>query len=204
MDARLIAFNAPKGGGKDTLCRVMKEELPFEVRRFAFADELKTEVAEKYGLDLEFMLYGTSEEKDTKVSTLMWGDMDEKFKHNWDALMTYREVLQYYGTEICRELDKDIWVNKLRPKVEEYLAANPYNVAVITDLRYDNESDMVHQLGGTVIRIDSEVLTEASDHASEQLVDDYDYVIKGRGKAREAASINQLSKVLWSCLGCTL
>jgi hypothetical protein len=63
--------------------------------------------------------------------------------------LTPRWVLQYWGTEVCRNgFHNDIWVssieNKLRLTAEDI---------VITDCRFINEVNAIKQAGGTTIRV---------------------------------------------------
>ena len=50
---------------------------------------------------------------------------------------TYRELLQYIGTDVFRKLDGDIWVNILFNRL------NPDNNYIITDVRFYNEAKAI-------------------------------------------------------------
>src|SRR5262245_37387151 len=53
-------------------------------------------------------------------------------------------LLQLVGTELFRGLNPNTWVDVLQHTIEEQ---NP-DVAIITDMRFPNELDMVRGMGG--------------------------------------------------------
>jgi dephospho-CoA kinase len=61
-----------------------------------------------------------------------------------------REFLQLTGTEAGRDLiGENVWTNIIRDKI---LASSAPGV-VVTGIRYPNELDMIHELGGTTIYV---------------------------------------------------
>lgn len=76
--------------------------------------------------------------------------------------MTYRQVLQIFGTEACRALYDDIWINS----VIDVIRNNPNGDYVITDVRFDNEAAILEHIGSTIVRI-NRVGAEGDGHASE-------------------------------------
>ena len=72
---------------------------------------------------------------------------------NWDGVKDEkgRRLLQVIGTECGRAYDYDIWVKKMREQIAIY--APLYNVIAIDDCRFNNESELVRELGGIVIEI---------------------------------------------------
>jgi hypothetical protein len=83
-------------------------------------------------------------------------------------------LLQRVGVEL-REKDEHVWV---RPVYEKILMARPL-VAVITDVRFPNELDFVHSLGGVCWKVerrrsDGSLFIDPSrpaDHVSETSLD---------------------------------
>lgn len=101
----------------------------------------------------------------------------------WTRSETIRQSLQYLGTDIRRVQDYYYWVNK----VEDYFPEN-VDYVFITDVRFPNEADKIHDFAGTLIRVevpDEVILSrtstrdglkyskEALSHKSEQALNDY-------------------------------
>jgi len=93
-----------------------------------------------------------------------------------------RELLQQEGTERGRNVfGEDIWCNTAAAWID--LLAREWHVPgiVIPDVRFPNEVEMVHRLGGKVVRIrapqrveTSRLSAEARGHFSETALDNYD------------------------------
>jgi hypothetical protein len=82
--------------------------------------------------------------------------------------MTYRQVLQLFGTEVCRHFNDTIWLDF----IEDTLLDNPDIKHVITDVRFDNEAYMVQNVGGRMICVERDGC-DRGDHPSEQGVSDW-------------------------------
>jgi len=65
-----------------------------------------------------------------------------------------RKLLQWLGTEWGRSVDQNLWVNIWKAKLEEIWALHPDAIIVCDDCRFDNEAEVVHALGGVVIKLD--------------------------------------------------
>lgn len=100
--------------------------------RLAFADALKEE--------LDDLLM-----RNTGISAFT--DEDSKKE-------IIRPLLVTYGTHVRRKLDKDCWIKKLDMAVRYSLEHNQW--VFITDVRYDNEINWVHDLGGKSVHITRE------------------------------------------------
>ena len=75
-----------------------------------------------------------------------------------------REKLQNLG-EVLRKYDPDFWVKTALEKIE----ALPEGASVVvTDVRYQNEFDLVKQLGGELVGIKRPGHGAVNDHVSEQ------------------------------------
>lgn len=118
--------------GKDTFCKYARlhlDSLNIQSQRLAFADELKKDVdaflIEKLGISAFTEI---TEEKEI-----------------------IRPMLTTWGTEIMRKKDDLHWVKK----VEEIIVDNKKNniVSIVTDIRFPNEIDYIHKIGGKVIHL---------------------------------------------------
>lgn len=84
----------------------------------------------------------------------------------------YRYLLQWAGTDFFRKRDPDIWVKIVQREIE----ASPDVPFVLTDVRFPNEADMVHAVGGLVVRIDRAMDRDsaADTHSSESAMSLYE------------------------------
>lgn len=86
-------------------------------------------------------------------------------------------LLQYLGTEVYREKDPEVW---LRVVYYTLLDKRPA-VALLTDVRFPNEAQLVKDLGGTLIKVERYAadgtphrdLYRSQTHPSEVALDDY-------------------------------
>jgi hypothetical protein len=81
---------------------------------------------------------------------------------------TPRYALQTLGTEWGRKLiGNDIWVAAAHRAIQEKLRRHGMLV-VLDDVRFDNEANVIHDLGGMVVRIKRPGYEYSTVHASER------------------------------------
>ena len=82
--------------------------------------------------------------------------------------VSVREALQSLGTDWARKnLGEDVWVRNMVGRIRRHAAECPHlRGIVIDDVRFDNEAEMVHQLGGLMVEIRRPGI-QRMDHASE-------------------------------------
>jgi hypothetical protein len=138
----IIGFVGFIGSGKDTAADYLVNFHGF--RRDSFASTLKDAVANVFGWD-RTMLEGR-----TKASREWRDQVDTWWSHRLGIPdLTPRWVLQQWGTEVCRKsFHDDIWIASLENK----LRSTPDDI-VITDVRFPNEINAIHNAGGKVFRI---------------------------------------------------
>lgn len=133
------------------------------VKLYSFADILKEAVANMFGLDID-ILYGTNEDKN-KLTHIKWRDFEKLFplkKPSQSEYMTYREVLQYFGTNVCRTIDHDCWVNACLNRIQQ----DETELAIIDDGRFPNELFAIKTIkNAKVIYLDRK--TDDDNHSSE-------------------------------------
>lgn len=83
---------------------------------------------------------------------------------------TPRHAMQTLGTEWGRSLiGEDLWINVWKNKAEYLLKHNVPSSVIVDDIRFQNEIDLIHSMGGIVIRIHRPLVENSEDaHASEQ------------------------------------
>lgn len=84
-----------------------------------------------------------------------------------------RELLQRMGTEVGRELiHPEVWVQIAKRKAEKILADG--GRVVFTDVRFENEAAVIHQMGGQIVRVHRNGVSSVNNHKSDQpLPDEY-------------------------------
>ena len=164
----LIGFSGKKGSGKSYFANYLVNNKLFI--KLSFASPLK---------EITKILFNLSDE-DVK-------DPIKKELINPKFNASPRELMQWLGTDIMREefnkkfnYSGSIWIDSVKDKVKTLLDNN--KDVVIDDVRFQNEVDMIHSLGGIVINLhndlDDTLNNSTSTHSSEnqKLTFNYEFV----------------------------
>lgn len=164
----LIGFSGKKGSGKSFFADYLVNNKLFI--KLSFASPLK---------EITKILFNLSDE-DVK-------DPIKKELINPKFNASPRELMQWLGTDIMREefnkkfnYSGSIWIDSVKDKVKTLLDNN--KDVVIDDVRFQNEVDMIHSLGGIVINLrndlDNTLNNSTSTHSSEnqKLTFNYEFV----------------------------
>ncbi len=164
----LIGFSGKKGSGKSYFADYLVNNKLFI--KLSFASPLK---------EITKILFNLSDE-DVK-------DPIKKELINPKFNASPRELMQWLGTDIMREefnkkfnYSGSIWIDSVKDKVKTLLDNN--KDVVIDDIRFQNEVDMIHSLGGIVINLrndlDNTLNNSTSTHSSEnqKLTFNYEFV----------------------------
>ena len=154
MPNKIIAIAGFIGSGKDTAAEYLINNHNFT--KLSFAGSLKDAVSAVFGWDRVLLEGETLESRQWREQIDPWWaerlDMPN---------LTPRWVLQYWGTEVCRQgFHPDIWVASLENKILKCEG----NI-VITDARFANELNVVKKLNGKLIRIERGELPSWYDDA---------------------------------------
>jgi hypothetical protein len=137
----IIGITGLIGSGKDTIADYLCTFHGF--KRVSFAASLKDAVAAVFGWNREYL------EGSTKTSRAWREQRDEWWSDRLGMNITPRWVLQYWGTEVCRNnFHTDIWV----ASVENKLRQTNENI-VITDCRFANEVYALKNVGAVTMRV---------------------------------------------------
>lgn len=166
----IIAFMGRAKSGKDTACAVLKEE--FDAVKLAFADPLKAVCHDIFGKAFGVpskAFYGSQDDKNRSLESYGLGD--------WSG----RKILQYIGTEGYRHIDSEVWPRYAAARVKEYKSLFEQHpdkgqlVIVFSDARFQSEVDVVHELGGVIVRLTRDPAQNGNEgiagHASEMEMD---------------------------------
>jgi rhodanese-related sulfurtransferase len=138
----IVGFVGFISAGKDTAADFLVNSHGF--RRDSFANTLKDAVANVFGWDRTLLEGRTAEAREWREQVDEWWAQ----RLNMPKL-TPRWVLQYWGTEVCRKgFHDDIWI----ASVENKMRKTGDNI-VISDVRFPNEIQSIHNAGGIVVRI---------------------------------------------------
>ncbi len=70
-----------------------------------------------------------------------------------DTFIKDRKLLQWIGSDWAREtISKTVWVDLWKAKVREY-ERNGAPIIVCDDVRFDNEAEAIHSVGGLVVKL---------------------------------------------------
>lgn len=129
------------GSGKDTIADYLVNI--HEFRRDSFASTLKDAVAAVFGWDRTMLEGRTRSSREWREQPDAW------WSHRLGREITPRYILQYWGTDVCRNhFHDDIWIASLENKLR-----STDDDVVISDCRFPNEIRGIRENGGAVVRV---------------------------------------------------
>lgn len=138
----IIGFVGFIGSGKDTAADYLVNF--HEFRRDSFANTLKDAVSAVFGWDRVLLEGRTKEAREWREQVDPWWAQRLGMPK-----LTPRWVLQYWGTDVLRNhFHDDIWIASLENKMRK-----TRDNIVISDVRFPNEIQAIHNAGGLVVRI---------------------------------------------------
>lgn len=124
---KIIGISGVARSGKDTLYSQINKRIP-SAKRYSFADEIRRDLSgfvwKRYGIDIYNM---TPEQKEE-----------------------LRPLLVFHGQYMKDKVGETYWVDKVFNQIDQ----DKPDVAVITDVRFPFEFDMVKERGGSVIYVE--------------------------------------------------
>lgn len=175
MALNVVGFAGRKHVGKDTAAKVL---LAAGWKRFSFGDRVKDgllSINPIIGYYPRPWWRRMDIPKPQRLADLVKEVGWEQAKHHPEV----RYLVQRYGTEGGRDIHGyDCWVNIARKVVSEVMLRYP---VVITDVRFDNEAQMIREMGGIVIRILRTGSDLSDTHRSERLSFTADYTLLNDG-----------------------
>ncbi len=197
--AKFIVISGKKQSGKTTAAKYMAGRLPTS-KVASFADPIKEFCQVSLGLT-EAQIYGSDEDKNS-YTDILWQNLPREIQWRYvptipacskchqvpmfhigngvkEGPMTAREVMQIFGTDICRQsFGQDVWVNALFRKYSNTL----HKYIVVDDCRFPNELTAARKHKAVTIHLTRDVLG-LDQHISEKALDGwitedrYDHII---------------------------
>ena len=128
------------GAGKDTAADYLVNF--HEYRRESFANTLKDAVSAVFGWDRTMLEGRTKQAREWREQVDPW--WAERLHM---PTLTPRWILQYWGTEVCRQgFHDDMWIASLENKLRK-----TQDNIVISDCRFPNEIKSIKSQGGKII-----------------------------------------------------
>jgi hypothetical protein len=143
----IVGITGRAGAGKDTVADYLVDTYGFG--KTSFAGPIKDMINTLLGEQPEAW-----EDREWKETPILCGKSP-------------RYLAQTLGTEWGRRIvGEDIWVRLALD------ASNDFEHLVISDVRFDNEAEAIHEAGGYIIQVcRNNTLTQLTEHASERGVD---------------------------------
>lgn len=143
---KLIGIIGRKRSGKDTIADYLVDIHKYD--KLTFAEPIKKILEILFGFDHD-QLYGNKKD----VIDTRWN-------------ISPRKVMQFIGTNIFREKINDLianigdnfWVKIMHNNCKKMLDEN--KKIVISDVRFQNEVDMIRELGGILIKISRDTVVK--------------------------------------------
>ena len=138
----IITISGWIGSGKDTVAQYLQSH--YDYKSISFAASLKDAISNIFGWDRDLLEGRTVESRRWRECVDVWWADRLNIPH-----LTPRWILQYWGTEVCRQgFHDEIWIASLENKLRKH----SHNV-VISDARFPNELSVIKKLGGKSLRI---------------------------------------------------
>lgn len=176
----IIGLAGPAGSGKDTVADLLRTHGRFN--KHAFADLLRTEVCDAFGIEPLLLSHRPSKEEPHKAlalirckdqafhGALICGAAYGAFNGTVDEFMhlprSPRQIMQWWGTEYRRSVHNDYWTGAVVANVN-YGCKNYLSNHVITDVRFENEAQAVRNMGGVIWQVKRPDLNVDTTHSSE-------------------------------------
>ncbi len=149
----LIGFLGKKGHGKDT-CADFVCSLDQQYQKIAIADALKRTCIDLFDLT-ELQVYDRIGKETVDV--------------RWNK--TPRKIMQEVATYFKDTYGSDFWINIALKAISVKNSQSSLNYFVISDVRFQEEIDKIHEAGGVIIKVLRPCEVSNDEHISEKGID---------------------------------
>lgn len=190
----VIGLTGPAGSGKDTIAAMLLKH--HGMVPIAFADQLRTEIMDAFGVPIQLLTDRTTKEVPTR-DLAMAQCLDDAFVEHIRTCVgpsfpfmhvprSPRQIMQWWGTEYRRLADPCYWTTAMARRAINLVIEG--KSAVITDVRFHNEARLVRNIGGKIWQVVRPGLPSPStNHVSEVTGDEFspDLVISNNGSLQQ-------------------
>lgn len=182
----IIGINGQKRSGKDTVAHAIKEIHSDQTFIYKFADPIKEGLLiglAEYGysyadidgqdnFDREVPTFSLDEAIEIVLQCCEYANVDADWHYVYYCMLPHiglfsiRDLLQMAGTDVARSIDDQHWVNYARNKYNEMVFNDADLTFIITDVRFENELNLVYELGGMMLQVNRNG-SLASNHISD-------------------------------------
>lgn len=171
MGKIIIALTGPKGVGKSSIAKKIESQDWQDRCILSFAEPLRRMVS-------HLMPMQNMTDPELKEAPI-----------DWLGGKTPRQILQSLGTDWGRNMvSPTIWIDTMRRIITE----QAFDTIIIDDCRFENEADMVRDMGGIVVGLEREGIAYTGEHASEMPVK-ADMIVDAGDIAKAARAIEQIA-----------
>lgn len=169
---RPILLSGKSQSGKSTAVSFITKELGEKrVKEYFFAKPLKDFLINVLGLGY-LQCYGSNVDKNT-YTQIYWESFSEEIRTKYKKIrgkMTAREVMEVFGTDICRRLNNSCWALACRREMEfDKIVPFP----IISDVRFPDEIEVFADMNPIIIRFLRNPLDRRSE--ADCSLDSYDF-----------------------------
>jgi hypothetical protein len=136
------------------------------IKMYSFADTLKWLCVDLFNIDAH-KIYGNDEQKN-ELTQYDWCAMPGSRRRN-AKLMTGREFMQHFGTNVMRKMYENVWVDNTMKRILQ----EGSSIAVIGDVRFPSEANAILENDGDVVRLTRNPYDD--QHESELALDPKNY-----------------------------
>lgn len=174
----IIGLCGYAGAGKDSAADVLVRHAGFE--RMGWADTLRAEVAEAYGVSVADLIHRSTKETPAQCFSLLRGphpfraavvlaqghqDSFGDITSFLDAPRSPREIMQWWGTEYRRAEDPNYWTRQVLARIRGRRQQGQARF-VLTDCRFANEVETLRAMGGQLWQVVRPQAAPECPHAS--------------------------------------
>ncbi|EJE49599.1 hypothetical protein PMI14_05842 [Acidovorax sp. CF316] len=162
----VIGLTGPLNCGKDTVGQLLAQHCGAHV--MAFADPLREEIAEAYCIEQVFLTRRDTKERPMaalafarcldrafvdRMVVEFHNGADGTLRDFLEAPRSPRQIMRWWGTEYRRANSAGYWVHRAAQRVSWLHKGRHARLVVITDVRFADEAELVHGIGGQVWQI---------------------------------------------------
>ena len=197
---KLIGLTGAAGAGKDTIAEIISSATS-SAGRIAFADLLKAECANAWGIDVRVFNERTVKETSLEQLALRRCSVAAFCNYAWELAslqsLKPRTVMQRWG-DFRRGCDPDYFLGAVQ-RAHDVLSASPDRpeVLIVTDVRFPNEAALIDRLGGSLWRVRRTTVVPIGSHDSEW----FTRHLRVDHEIRNDGTIDELRRVVVDLLG---